>query len=79
MEEIALDVGECLDKSGRFYGNLGVDLALDTDGHIWIIEVNNRNPNHTIAIDAKNRPLFYKARLDSMLYAKFLAGFGRTQ
>jgi len=78
MEEIALGIGDRLDKSGCLCGNLGVDLALDTDGHIWIIEVNNKNPNHTIAIDAKNRAMFYKAKLDSMLYAKFLNDFGRS-
>lgn len=64
-----------LEESGVSCGNLGVDMAVDVDGHIWILEVNNIDPNHTIAIDAKDRQMFYRARLHNMLYARRLAGF----
>lgn len=66
-----------LEESGVSCGNLGVDMAIDIEGHIWILEVNNIDPNHTIAIDAKDRQSFYLARLYNMLYAKRLAGFSK--
>ena len=44
-------------------------------GHIWIIEVNNKDPNHTILLDAKDRQQLYSIKRANMLYAKRLAGF----
>jgi glutathione synthase/RimK-type ligase-like ATP-grasp enzyme len=64
-----------LEESGVSCGNLGIDIGIDAEGHIWIIEINNIDPNHTIAIDAKDRRMFYRARLLNMLYARRLAGF----
>lgn len=64
-----------LEESGISCGNLGIDIAIDSENHIWIIEINNIDPNHTIAINAKDRQMFYRARLLNMLYAKRLAGF----
>lgn len=76
MSRIAIDAAKGLENCGINCGNLGVDMALDTAGDIWIIEINNIDPNHTIAIDAGDRQMFYNARLMNMLYAKYLAGFG---
>jgi hypothetical protein len=64
-----------MEECGVGCGNLGIDMAIDVQGQIWIIEVNNINPDHTIAIDANDRDMFYRARLLNMLYAKRLAGF----
>lgn len=75
MSIIGKEAALGLEKSGISCGNLGIDMAIDVEGHIWIIEINNINPNHTIAIDAKDRQMFYHARLLNMLYAKRLAGF----
>lgn len=75
MSLIGKETAIALEKCGISCGNLGVDMAIDVDGHIWIIEINNINPNHTIAIDANNRQMFYRARFLNMLYAKRLAGF----
>jgi glutathione synthase/RimK-type ligase-like ATP-grasp enzyme len=75
MSMIAKEAAFGLEKSGVSCGNLGIDMAIDAEGNIWIIEINNINPNHTIAIDAKDRQMFYRARLLNMLYAKRLAGF----
>lgn len=75
ISTIGKEIAYGLERCGISCGNLGIDIAIDTDGHIWIIEVNNINPNHTIALDAKDRQMFYKARLLNMLYAKRLAGF----
>lgn len=75
MGTLAVELADCLDKSSYLCGNLGIDLALDKKGHIWIIEVNNKDPNHTIALDAGNRHLLYEAKQAAMLYAKKLCGF----
>jgi glutathione synthase/RimK-type ligase-like ATP-grasp enzyme len=75
MSSIGKKAAFGLEESGISCGNLGIDMAIDMEGHIWIIEINNIDPNHTIAIDAKDRQMFYRARLLNMLYAKRLAGF----
>jgi glutathione synthase/RimK-type ligase-like ATP-grasp enzyme len=75
MSNIAISAAEALDKCGLNCGNLGVDMTIDVNGHIWIIEINNLNPNHMIAKTAGDREMFYRARLLNMLYAKGLAGF----
>jgi glutathione synthase/RimK-type ligase-like ATP-grasp enzyme len=75
MGAIGLDAARRLEECGINCGNLGIDLGIDENMGIWIIEVNNIDPNHTIAIDAKDRQMFYRARLLNMLYAKRLSGF----
>lgn len=75
MSNIAVDAAKGLEESGINCGNLGIDLGVDVNRTIWIIEINNRDPNHTIALDAKDRQMFFRARLLNMLYAKKLAGF----
>lgn len=75
MSDIAINAAEKLEASGIHCANLGVDLGVDVNGRVWIIEINNKDPNHTIAIDAGERAMFYKSKLTTMLYAKKLAGF----
>jgi len=75
MSTIAINAARGLEESGISCGNLGVDLGVDLNGDVWIVEINNRDPNHTIALDAKDRQMFFKVRLQNMLYAKKLAGF----
>lgn len=75
MKNIAIKVANSLEHSGMHLANLGFDMGIDENGYIWIIEINNRDPNHTIAIDAKNKQIFYKSKLTTMLYAKRLCGF----
>lgn len=75
MEALAVEAGRALDACGPLYGNLGVDLALDVAGQLWLLELNNLDPNHTIAIDAGNRSLFYALKRANLHYAQRLAGF----
>lgn len=62
-----------LEAYGYQLGNLGFDIGIDKNGRVWIIEINNQNPDHYIAVRANNRGLFYKAKLKNMLYAKLLS------
>ena len=77
VANICIEAANNLEKCGLHVGNLGIDIAIDQDFNIWIIEINNKDPNHTIAIDAKDRQSFYQIKKANMQYAKYLAGFGR--
>ncbi|MFX3673494.1 MAG: YheC/YheD family protein [Paenisporosarcina sp.] len=54
MTRISLNAAKEMEKHGGFngnLGNLGFDLGLDRNQNLWIIEINNRNPDHRIAFD----------------------------
>ena len=78
MEALSLLAARHLEDCGVHAGNLGLDLALDREDRLWILEINNFDPNHTIAIDAGERDLFYQIKRLNMMYAKRLAGFGEA-
>ncbi|XMB87156.1 YheC/YheD family protein [Mycoplasmatota bacterium WC44] len=75
MKKMVIEAAEKIESCGIHCGNFGFDIAIDKNYKLWIIEINNKDPNHTIAIDAGNRELFYKTKKMNMLYAKKLAGF----
>ena len=79
MSDLALETAAGIERCGVHAGNLGIDMALDRRGKMWLIEVNNLDPNHTIAVDAGDRQLFYKVRRANMMYAKYLAGFSEKE
>ncbi len=56
-------------------GNLGFDFGIDRNFKLWIIEINNEDPDHRIATVCKRKDILYITRLQNMLYAKKLAGF----
>ncbi|HHW48361.1 MAG TPA: hypothetical protein GXX14_07065 [Clostridiaceae bacterium] len=56
-------------------GNFGVDIGIDREGHLWLIEVNNRDPDPSIALDIHDKPLYYSLKTGILYYAKSLAGF----
>ncbi|WP_226665447.1 YheC/YheD family protein [Metabacillus litoralis] len=56
-------------------GNLGFDFGIDENHKLWIIEINNEDPDHRIATVCKRKDLMYYARLQNMLYTKALANF----
>jgi hypothetical protein len=79
MSMLALQAVEHLERFGVHCGNLGIDLAIDVEKKLWIIEINNLNPDPLIALDVNSRQIFYQIKLMNMLYAKKLAGFGENQ
>lgn len=69
-EKIAIGIEK---GSGQLFGELGLDLGIDRNGHPWLIEVNSKprkttetDYSHSIMKNAFKRPLEYAA---------FLAGF----
>ena len=50
-------------------------MGMDQDGKLWIIEINNVYPNHTIALDAEDSLMYRTVMSTPLLYAKWLTGF----
>jgi hypothetical protein len=71
----AIDVCNALDESGINCGTLGLDIGVDKTGHLWLIEINNRDPNPSIALNIHDVHLYYQLKTGPLFYAKFLAGF----
>ncbi|WP_404455542.1 YheC/YheD family protein [Oceanobacillus kapialis] len=65
-----------LEKTGLNLGKLAFDLAIDKNRKIWIIEINSRYPDDSLANKIGDKEMYYEIRNTNMLYAKKLAGFG---
>ena len=65
-----------LEKSGQYFGKLAIDIAIDQNFKLWLIEVNNRSPNDFLFSHAGDWDTTFQIKLDNMMYAKWLAGFG---
>jgi len=77
IESFAVKVCNALDEYGINCGNLGVDIGVDKEGNLWLIEVNNRDPDPSIALDIHDKQLYYSLKSGILYYAKSLAGFSR--
>jgi glutathione synthase/RimK-type ligase-like ATP-grasp enzyme len=42
LEQLGVEVGKCFDNNKEGMRELGLDVAIDQDGHFWILEVNTR-------------------------------------
>ncbi|WP_332697624.1 YheC/YheD family protein [Halalkalibacter lacteus] len=76
MSQLALQSAESIENHSPFcgiYGNFGIDLAIDKDKRIWLIEINNRNPRHTMATLARQPDVYYETLLSLMQFAKRLS------
>jgi hypothetical protein len=71
----AITVCKILDEYGINCGTLGLDIGMDPQGHLWLIEINNRDPDPGIALDIHDTQLYYTLKTGPLFYAKFLAGF----
>lgn len=74
LHRAALDIAKGIDTHiPAHFGELGIDLAIDTAGHIWLLEVNSKpskNDNTPLA-EGKIRP---SVRM-MIQYARYLSGF----
>jgi hypothetical protein len=75
ISSLAIDAARSVEKHLLNCGNLGIDLAIDMQKNIWIIEINNQNPEHYLAYISGDKCAFYKSRLANMQYSKKLTGF----
>lgn len=76
MTSFGLAVCKALIDRGINYGNLGLDIGVDKNRHPWLIEINSRRPDPTIAMDVKDKKLYNELLSGQLFYAKFLAKFG---
>jgi hypothetical protein len=74
---IALAIKACvaLDEYGLNCGSLGLDIGVDTNLNLWLFEINNRDPDPSIAMNIHDIQLYYNLKAGILLYAKYLAGF----
>lgn len=74
MRKAAINIASAIEETiPAHFGELGIDLAMDTSGKIWLIEVNSKpsKNDNTPLTDNKIRPSV-KAMLE---YSSYLAGF----
>ncbi len=74
LNRAALDIAKGIDTHiPAHFGELGIDLALDTGGRIWLLEVNSKpsKNDNTPLNEGKIRP---SVRM-MIQYARFLSGF----
>ena len=76
MERLAILCCKALERKGLHLAYVGMDVGMDDNKNLWIIEVNNRNPDMTIALDAEDKQLYYQIKSAPLYYAKWLTGFG---
>ncbi|WP_313431953.1 YheC/YheD family endospore coat-associated protein, partial [Siminovitchia terrae] len=74
MYKIAIKAAEEIDKYENIYKS-GVDIAIDRHHHIWLIELNNRNPSKNIFLYLGDYDTVSKLQNAIIFYAKYLAGF----
>lgn len=57
LNEVSIMLSGYIEKELGAFGEIGVDLAIDTDGHIWILEANS-NPGKLVPslLDINGRP-----------------------
>ncbi|GGG26555.1 YheC/YheD family endospore coat-associated protein [Paenibacillus abyssi] len=75
LQKAAIDIATGIDTNiPAHFGELGIDLALDTNGRVWLLEVNSKpskNDNTPLNNEQKIRP---SVRL-MIQYSRFLTGF----
>ncbi|MEN6351520.1 MAG: YheC/YheD family protein [Syntrophomonas sp.] len=77
VEEIkflALESAKCLEKSIGPSGEMGVDIGIDKDGHIWFIEANLRPARQVFTLIGEKQTRMLSVG-KPMLYSRYLAGF----
>ncbi|PNT94227.1 YheC/YheD family protein [Clostridium thermosuccinogenes] len=79
IRDFAVRTCNTLDEYGINCGDLGVDVGIDSQGNLWLIEINNRDPDPTIALNINDWKLYYSLKAGRLYYAKLLAGFGSLE
>lgn len=64
---------QVIDQYGR-YGDVGIDVVLDTEYKPWVIEINQRH-DHKVPLLLKDKQMYETMKVRVLEYAKVLAGF----
>jgi len=71
VERLALNVCFSLEQRYGHLGELGIDLALDKYGVLWILEVNGK-PAKTCVMNSKNKKTIHSAYNNIIQYSRYL-------
>ncbi len=74
LVDFCAEVCRALDESGGCYGDLGLDVGIDVEGHLWLFEA-NKLPFHELALYAGQEQAYLAVKSGPLLYASHLAGF----
>ena len=72
LESISFKVANLLEEHFVMLGEISVDFALDTEGHLWIIEVNGK-PDRNLFFTLRDEELIKRILVSPLEYACFLA------
>jgi glutathione synthase/RimK-type ligase-like ATP-grasp enzyme len=61
LRKISIITANTLDKRFSDIRELGIDIGIDRDGHVWIIEANSR-PMHKLFTQLRNKKMLHKIR-----------------
>src|SRR5690625_1101784 len=71
---LANKVANRLEQTGLNLGVLAFDIAMDGSHNLWLIEINNKSPDDTLANKLDGGKTYQNIRKLNMLYAKSLSG-----
>jgi len=77
IKKLAINFALTLPSFGVHCGDLGIDIGLDGRNLLWLIEINNVMPDHTIILDLGDRESYYMSKVMPLKYAKHLCGLGQ--
>jgi len=77
LNDLSLEVAQCMEKEFGPLGELGIDLGIDADRNIWIFEVNTRPVRRLGPGLERTRPLM--EYVPTLEYCMFLSGFNPGQ
>lgn len=64
-----------LDNTVGNYGDVGFDVVIDENNHIWILEINKLHDHNYPIFALEDEEMYYSLVTKPLLYAKTLAGF----
>ncbi|MGM0876092.1 MAG: YheC/YheD family protein [Bacillota bacterium] len=73
--QIACEASKTIESETRNFGFFAIDVAIDTNGDYWIIEMNHRSPNDRLPLYIKDIKTYNSIKVNKMLYLRYLAGF----
>jgi hypothetical protein len=72
--ETCIKACEVLDLTGGYYGDVGIDLAIDTSFNMWILEVNTI-PLDELLLYIGDEDSYNAVHLNRIKYLTALSGF----
>lgn len=75
LKTCCMNICNVIDQRGGHYGDVAIDVVIDTDYNVWILEINKRYFAKNLTKINDQKQLYYMVRSKPLEYAKTLAGF----